>query len=90
MNEREQAAVELAGKLEDFANSFSDSENKIVATHIMRSHRTLQQGVMRLFLTMCKDWAANEEADFYDLRNEATVKLAKRIVELDDDYLPNI
>lgn len=46
-----------------------------------REHRTLQQGLTRLCMAWMKDLS---EREHYDLRNEASVKLAKRVVALDE------
>lgn len=43
-----------------------------------REHRTLQQGFTRLAVAWILDLAKREH---YDLRNEASVTLAKKIVE---------
>lgn len=65
----------------EFEKAFSDC--------IMREHRTLQQSMMRCFMHQIKVWS---ETDFYDLRNEATVMLCKKIMEAvkDDEFLPFI
>jgi hypothetical protein len=44
-----------------------------------REHRTLQQGFTRLVVAWILDLAHREH---YDLRNEASVMLARKIVEL--------
>ena len=59
-------------------------------------HRSLQQSFTRL----CVDWIEHlaslngKGSDFYDLRNEASVKFAKRLTETvtwqDGKYLPHI
>jgi hypothetical protein len=57
---------------------------------MMRQHRTLQQ----LFTGLCYNWfLALSNCYNYDARNEASVKLAKKIIEQnkeDDVYLPLI
>lgn len=57
-----------------------------------RTHRTLQQGIMRLFLETIREWAEAYDTGQYDARNEATVKLSRKIVDAieGDDYLPFI
>lgn len=67
-------------------NSYGFDE-KAFADAITNSHRTLQQSAMRAFLACIKTWA---DAEHYDGRNEATVKVSKRIVaDFDGDlYLP--
>jgi hypothetical protein len=50
---------------------------------VTRAHRTLQQSAFKLFMACIKEWATHE---YYDARNEATVKLSRRIVAaLGDD-----
>jgi hypothetical protein len=56
---------------------------------LMSRHRTLQQSTMRLFMACIKEWS--EEKNF-DLRNEATVVLAKKIMDAvgNCDGLPSV
>jgi hypothetical protein len=70
---------------EEFAQAFSrfvnDSRRKPKAAAIdkmLREHRTLQQGMMRFVMDYIE--AMSEQQT--DLRNEASVKLAKAIMEL--------
>ena len=76
-------ARELADALSRFVNPMSHN-NQIAAVAITNLHRTLQQNVMRLFMECCGEWAKQEQAGRYDLRNEATVKLAAKIVKLNE------
>jgi len=76
-------ARELADALSRFVNPMSHN-NRIAAVAITSMHRTLQQNVMRLFMECCTLWAAMDEHAHYDLRNEATVKLAAKIVKLNE------
>lgn len=46
-----------------------------------RQHRTLQQAFMRFVVALLKDMAERAKSGQYDLRNEASVKLAQEIVE---------
>ena len=84
----EKDAEELAKSLTHFFNTFGTEERfKLLSKNLMNEHRTLQQTTMKFFIHQMKEWA---ETEFYDGRNEATVKLCKKIVEemKDDLYLP--
>jgi hypothetical protein len=54
-------------------------------------HRTIQQKAAGLFLQCFVEWAKQYDQDNFDLRNEATVKLAKKVVDLleKDDTIIN-
>ena len=83
-------AEELEKILSRYFNTFQQIERfKTLSGHILNDHRTLQQTIMRFFIYMIKEWA---ETPFFDGRNEATIKLCRKIVEqlADDLYLPNI
>lgn len=73
-------AARMADDILDFVNSFGCDEEAF-ATRICRGHRTLQQSVMRLFLTTIRHMAENPA----DERNEAAVELAQKIMEASDD-----
>ncbi len=85
---REQA---LADKILDEVNAFGLNE-KDVAKEIANAHRTLQQNAMRLIMTILRALAENYDKGFYDARNEATVKMARKMVEAveGEDGLPFI
>ncbi len=74
---------EVARNLSDFVNVMGDDKDvELVAEHVVnRTHRTLQQSIMGLFLKVIYKWAKNYEEGWYDGRNEATCKLAKSIVD---------
>jgi len=74
---------EMAEKLLDYVNS-SLSRDEDFAERIMRSHRTLQQNVFRLFIKCVKKWAEQDKRGYYDPRNEQTVKLSAKIMEIED------
>lgn len=73
------SAKELAEEVVDCVNAFRFDDVEFAKT-IAMNHRTLQQSVMRLFITTIR--ALSESG--YDARNEATVELAKQIVKLVD------
>jgi len=75
--------------LTDFANR-SDQDHKEFAEELGNQHRTLQQGVTRLFMDWMKVMAEQRN---YDLRNEATVVLAQKMRDYlhpSDFYLPHV
>ena len=79
--DRGSKAVSAAEKLVDFVNSYS-SDYESFANYICNEHRTLQQSVMRLFIFTIGKMAEVGT----DERNEAAVKLAKKITEIAKDY----
>lgn len=82
---RDLTAAELVRLMDEYVNSHGDSDFAKVAEEVTtRVHRTLQQKLMGLFVAVIASWAAKTEHQ-YDLRNEATVKLAKRIIEATGD-----
>ena len=75
--------------LEDMVNSFSFRSQGVAEYFARVAHRTLQQNLTRF----CVEWLRVCASDDYgyDGRNEASHKLAKKIIEaLDDAYLPFI
>ena len=86
---------ELARKLADlmgrYFNTYSDRERAdLLVKEVSRQHRTLQQSIGKYIIAQIKAWA---ETEHYDLRNEATVMLCRKIMEnLKDEetHLPMI
>lgn len=74
-------AKDLANDILSFVNSFG-FDSKTFAETICSGHRTLQQSTMRLFIATIREMAKVHP----DLRNEQTVELAKKIVEIADSY----
>lgn len=74
-------AERIAEDLLDFVNCFGCDEETFAKT-IARGHKTLQQSVMRLFMRTIREMAEV----IPDGRNEQTVKLAKRITEIAEEY----
>ncbi len=73
---------EMAEALSNFANGCSKSDMQEFAEHLTtRVHRTIQQKCMGLFVACIERWAESGS----DLRNEATVKLCKKIVTATGD-----
>lgn len=81
MSEKEEKARKLANDILDFVNNFG-YDSKTFATTICGGHRTLQQSVMRLFMTTIREMAETS----FDDRNKNAVALAKTIVRIADDY----
>lgn len=78
--------AEMADALADFVNGADKEDMNAFAQRMVNGvHRTLQQRVMTLFLKTIEEWG-NLSPARYDLRNEATVKLCQRIINLFDKY----
>lgn len=78
--------AELARAFADFVNGSSKKEvSAFVEELTSRTHRTLQQGSMGVMLRCIEAWAEAWAQNRFDLRNEATVKLAQRIVAATGD-----
>lgn len=90
---RDLDGAEMAQILDEFANKADAGEvAQFVEQLTNRTHRTLQQRIMALFVRAIEAWA--EDKGGHDARNEATVKLAKRMIDASGDkydrYLPLI
>ena len=93
MHGRDLKGDELARLVDEFCNKADDSDmTAFVEQLTKRTHRTLQQKACALMVKTFEAWAADKGG--HDLRNEATVKLAKKFVEATGDkydrYLPLI
>ena len=96
MHGRDLTGAEMAQMLDEWLNSGSRQGSKewedFVEQLTCRAHRTLQQKAMGLFVSCIEAWAGDEGG--HDGRNEATHKLAKKIVEATGDkydrHLPYI
>lgn len=88
-------------RYKDFVDAFDQAVNAYLsnqeivdlALKVCHTHRTLQQSKMRLVVAMLREWAAMDKNGWHDLRNEATVKLATKLlagVKEDDLVLPMI
>jgi hypothetical protein len=86
---RNLTGAEMAMMLDEFCNTLGNNDEKLdefVTQVTRRTHRTLQQKIMGLFVKTIESWsevAANP--NLYDARNEATIKLAKKIVDATGD-----
>lgn len=74
-------AEKLANNVLDFVNAYGH-DDKAFAETICRSHRTLQQSVMRLFITTIRQMAVMP----CDERNEAAKALAREISRIAEDH----
>lgn len=72
---------ELGEEVLYFVNQYGFDAGTFAKT-IAKGHKTLQQSTMRLFIRTIEEMAKVNP----DLRNEQTVKLAKKITELSKDY----
>jgi hypothetical protein len=80
---RELNGSEMSMILDEFCNGASDrARADFVEQLTTRTHRTLQQSAMGLFVKCIEAWAS---ATNFDDRNEATVKLCKKIVDATGD-----
>jgi hypothetical protein len=90
-----ESGEKLAKELANGVNHMADEwfERAFVDQLTLRTHRTLQQNVAKLFLATFKKWAeiGDQGPGYYDARNESTIKLAQTIREATmDSYLPFI
>ncbi len=77
---------ELAREVSNMLNSYGDENVKAFVEEMNREHRTLQQNFMKLVVAWIRLQAEKTEYQ-YDLRNEASVLLAKQIVDNFEDWL---
>jgi hypothetical protein len=81
-NECVEQAKETARMLSKMVNVMCNQEAiDAFCDEVMRDHRTLQQSTFRVFLKLCGMWKQQGEKGWYDLRNEATIEGATKIVE---------
>jgi hypothetical protein len=72
-------AKKASDQVADFANDMM-MPALAFAKATMTQHRTIQQNMFRLFITCIGEWAMQEN---YDARNEATVQLSKKIMQVE-------
>jgi len=78
---------QAAQTMSNLVNSYGSEERKKFIEAMANDHRSLQQSFTRL----CVDWFRKLENQSHDLRNEASVKLAKELKPvLDKNPLPFI
>lgn len=98
--ERKQRIQEEARKaveeLSRFVNVLGEDKERADAfvEYVRREHRTLQQGMMKLVVAMLEGWDKALDDHDYDLHNEATCRLAKKLLSATGDkydrFLPCI
>jgi hypothetical protein len=82
---RDLTGEEMAQMLDEFCNGAGSKDIAAFAEQVTcRTHRTLQQKIMTVFMRTIEAWAEGKGGS--DLRNEAAVKLAKKICEVTDKY----
>lgn len=86
------AGQEIADQITNYLNGQSDLKPFLRGMSVQ--HRTLQQCFTRLCVEWMNHLAKLEEGRGYDLRNEQSVKFAKKLVATDiwqeSQYLPHI
>lgn len=75
-------AEELALEIEHSFNPYgSEKTAKILSQHFLRTHRTIQQSIVRGIFIFLRDLSKEE---YYDARNANAVKAAKLAIEAID------
>lgn len=90
---RRKTGQEAGQFMENFVNVMSNrKENAEFVNYIVhRTHRTLNQGLIGLFVEVMKEQALTYEKGRFDARNEASGKLCSEIrPTLDNAYFPFI
>lgn len=77
-------AQDLAEKVSSFVNSIGALPEQALGEALAKDHRTLQQTKMRMFIHFCRKMSEKHANGDFDMRNEASVKLATEIVKLAD------
>lgn len=70
---------DFADVFSNFCNSMSREPKTHAVAKMLRDHRSIQQNMMRFFMEFVEGMAKNGS----DGRNEASVELAKAIMEID-------
>ena len=85
---RRKTGEEVGEIMERFINVMSNREEnkKFVQKIVHGTHRTLNQGLIGLFLDVIKEEATLADTKRWDGRNEASVVICKRIEPLINDY----
>lgn len=89
---RDLSGEQMAEMLDEFCNGADERAYSAFAEQVVtRTHRTLQQRIMTLMIRTIEAWS---DTSYFDARNEATVTLARKIVNATGDrydrYLPLI
>jgi hypothetical protein len=75
----EEIGEQFAADLSTFCTSYSRQPKEFAVAKMLKDHRTCQQSMMRFFMQFVEKLAESGS----DLRNEASVELAKAIMEID-------
>ncbi len=86
MKTDQEIGEEFADEFSEFCNRMNREPTKHAIAKLLRDHRSIQQNVMRFCVQFIEGMAING----YDLRNEASVTLAKEIMKIDCRALPYI
>lgn len=79
----EQKGEDFASLFGDFCNTYNRKPQKIAVAKMLKDHRTNQQNMMRFCMMFIEEMAKQDS----DGRNEASVELAKEIMNLDSRKL---
>jgi hypothetical protein len=79
LSEKERGEA-FARVFSDFANEMSDAPKSAALDLLMREHRTIQQSMMKF----CMGFIHRMSEQRSDLRNQASVELAKQIMDRTD------
>ena len=80
--EERKKAEDLAMEIENAFNQFGSHDTaEVLSKHFLRTHRTIQQSIVRGMFVFLRDLAKEE---YFDARNENAVKAAKLAVEAID------
>jgi hypothetical protein len=82
----EKEGKDFANAFSKFVNNMNRTPKKVAIEHMLRDHPTLQQGMVRFFMEFMEGLSKQNG----DLRNEASRDLAKKIMQIENRYLPFI
>lgn len=80
MKTPQEQGEDFADDFSRFLNTMGSDKQKFAVAKMLRDHRSLQQSTMRFFMMFVEGMAENG----HDLRNEASVELAKEIMNIDE------
>ena len=85
---RKSDSEDIVERLSDFVNWAKESDMDICGQHLLRQHKTLQQGIIRFSIAMIEAMAENEKID---ARNYSARDFCKEVVsKIEDRWLPVI
>lgn len=76
----EEQGIAFAEQFSAFVNNMNSDPRRVAIAKLMREHRTIQQNMMRFCMSFIENMAQQQP----DLRNEASVALAKKIMQTTD------